>query len=156
MSVMQRFRMPFAALAVIGLLALGYMATTAWLGDASAEEEQRAIPIEASISASGSSNFIKDGMSCSMSLKFPRFVLANQQIVIRNEHNTIVALFTLSGGEWAYDEELDQFDCNIEADIPVPDADFYTVYLGEERVVAYSADELPIDEFDRILINVDD
>jgi hypothetical protein len=62
--------------------------------------------------------------------------------VVRNQHDEIIAIQDLEGT--IQKTEANDWTCEAYYEIDVPEATFYTVYLGDERIVGYAADDFPI------------
>lgn len=122
--------------------------------DSSRAEEGRSIPIRVVRYYDSASSSLDLGDECGFSLDIFRFFLTDQQIVIRNENDTVIAVRTLDDGVYGQTDNA-RYECELETNIPVPDATFYTVYLGDERITAYSKDEFPIDPLKGVWITLD-
>lgn len=86
-----------------------------------------------------------DGDDCGYPPDIFRFFTTDAQLVIRNEADEIVAIQTLTGTVETDEPEFTY--CRGSFSVAVPEASFYTVYLGEERIQGYAADEFPLDGF---------
>lgn len=135
---------------VLGVAIGGVIATT-MLIDTTAQEE-RVIPVR--VSKFSESDSIEVGDSCSMSRDIS-MIHTDHQIVVTDEAGDIVALLDLDGGSWEESPSGLGFQCVIDRDLEVPEASFYTVYLGDERIVGYAASDFPIDAFEEAWINLD-
>lgn len=143
-------RLALGAVACVLVLA-GFMAIgQPW--QSTNAQDQRTIPVF--FGSDLQSTDYEEGESCGASLDLFRFVQTDYQVVIRNENNTVIAIQTLRGlAEPTLD---DNFQCKGNFNIIVPESEFYTVYLGEERVVAFSASQFPLDPLDGVLISINE
>lgn len=118
-----------------------------------AQQEDRVIPIHASKFTEP--GIVEEGDGCSISVDDPLSRLGTrEQIVVKDETDTIIALATLEGGTWEQAQTPGKLECNIDIELSVPTAEFYTVYLGDERIRAYTADSFPLnDPFDVVRLS---
>lgn len=130
------------------------LAISAWVLSAQAgESTDLVIPIGATDSARERTS-AKAGDACHIYSRDPEAKTAKQQIVVRDEHDTIIAVQNLEGllTEGSSGSSL---RCNVDLEVPVPDSEFFTVYVGDRRIQAYSSDEFPIDVWDAIILHFD-
>lgn len=125
-----------------------------WFLPSGAQSDDRSIAIVAvKFSDSG---FFEEGESCGFSADPLRLLGTNEQIIVRDESDKVIAMFTLDGGEWSTTDTPGKLECQIEHDLLVPEAEFYSVHLGDERIKTYAASELPVSNpFDRVWILFD-
>lgn len=134
--------------AAVALILSGYVAGGGFWRSVDAQDD-RVIPVFLS-------RYMGDvgtvGDPCSVPLDL-QFFPGSAQVTVRNESNVVIAIQTLEGVI-----ELSSSGSNFckgQISIPVPDADFYVVYFGEERVVGYSASQFPISDNDGVWISPD-
>lgn len=85
---------------------------------------------------------VEIGDDCHFSLDVTRFFVIDQQIVVRDQNDEIIALQDLEGK--VTQREGGSLECVGEFQVQVPQAKFYTVYLGDERIVGFTATDFPI------------
>jgi hypothetical protein len=151
MSFARQFKATILWGAIIGLLIGGYVSYTFVFNDAAAQEG-RTIPVQVQRSLPDST-ILDSGDSCSFSSDILRFPLTNSQIVITDENEVIVAIHGVVGN--VDRSSSGSLFCTAELDIPVPEASFYTVHLGDERIVGFSESEFPVDPINEVWIIFD-
>lgn len=80
-----------------------------------------------------------------------RFFTTPQQLVIEDEMGAVVAVHALTGT--VEEDDNGRMRCNGDFAITVPDAAFYTVRLGDERIRTYAANEFPINPADAVFVS---
>jgi hypothetical protein len=133
---------------VLGTVASGGL----WLtNEATGADTDRVIPVRAT-TPSEERDYAEIGDSCGVYADFPALMLTKRQIVVKDEQGTIIAVENLEGvyEKGTFDLEA---QCVMDLEIDVPDAAFYTVYVGEGRITTYQADDFPIDVFDTLSIH---
>lgn len=133
-------RKPIITLVVLSI----FLALSTWVPAATTVAKDDRVVLVRAFDESRERKDSNVGDSCGIYLDPSRFVFTKQQIVIRDEADTIIAIADLEGSleEGILPREL---QCAIRLEIPVPEAKFYTAYLGDRRITSFSASKLPLD-----------
>jgi len=75
----------------------------------------------------------------------------DHQIIVKDETGKTISVTTVEG-EYRTLEGSGDLSCVFESTISLPDAGYYTVYLNDQHLVTYTADTLPTDPDDGLLI----
>lgn len=136
----------------LGLLAL--VLITAPMGLlVHAEDGARVIPIEARGSVFPQENTTPAGEACRLIDNAIPGIRIPYQVTVTGANGDILAIESLKG-ELVEDDRGDR-RCVSDLEIEVPDSAFYVVYLGEQRILGYGADEFPIPAEDSIVLILD-
>lgn len=140
-------------LSIVLVLAAGGVATlNFWPDQASAQDDERVIPVV--VSSYTDYDGAEDGEPCSFMLDVLTFINTYQQIVISDETGDIVAIENLDDGTYEASSSGTGHFCKLRIEIPVPDAELYTVRLGDLRIVGFTADQFPISVLDEVWISL--
>jgi hypothetical protein len=140
----------FLGLSVV-ILAAALATSGIWITsreDAAADGE-RTIPVHIMSYRDNDDGKLKEGDPCSWHLGTIDILWADPQLVVRDESGTVVAMQTLDNGTIRLGELEGSAFCEMDVQMTVPDAAFYTLYfasLEEIRIMGYSASAFPIDE----------
>jgi hypothetical protein len=76
------------------------------------------------------------------------------QIIVRNETDAIISVTTVDAKYQTLSDDDPELFCWFEAVIPLPEADFYQVYLNEDLMKVYTPGTLPTDPNRGLTIDV--
>ena len=113
-------------------------------------QEERAIPVTVTSALPDD----HDRGFCAVPIAGLDVANAAEQLVVTDQAGTILAIHTLANGvlEQGTDGSL---RCLLDVSIPVPAAEFYTLYLGDQRVTGFSAAQFPLDGADTVRIQIE-
>lgn len=140
-------------LGLLGLLLLiaGYVSMARPWDSATAQVEERVIPVSARYGPFPDENPSPIGEPCRIIDDKVPSARAPYQVVVTNESGTIIAMHSLKGTLQLGEDG--KRHCVADAEVRVPEASYYTVYLGEQRLIGYAADAFPIDPNDSVVLS---
>src|SRR5690606_680138 len=119
-----------AAVAVILCVVAGGVAAL-WTTQGAAQGDPNEIHVRVSSYRDNEDRDYEVGDGCSWSLGTLNFMFTSPQLVVRDESNNVIALYTLDDGMIeAGGSGPDSAFCVDEVILTVPDASFYTLYLA--------------------------
>lgn len=142
-----------AVIIAITLSTVGTLYVSPWSAEVRADGN-RSIPFQVT-NWYGDTATLKEGNSCAVSLDILKYFTTDQQIVVKDESDRIIKVKTLSDGVLKASSSESGFFCNFDFSLDVPDAQFYTVYVNDERITTLSPDDFPIDPVDAIYVTID-
>ena len=130
-----------------------------WVSQGAAQGNSKEIYVRASSYRDNEDLDYEVGDGCSWSLGTLNFAFSSPQLVVRDDGDNVVAMYTFDDGTIeASGTGPDGVFCVDEIVLKVPDASFYTIYLGslqEIRIVGFAADELPNDGTAKVFVDPD-
>lgn len=145
---MRRVMIGAAAVLCMLVTALGVTLLTS----GSVAQSDRTIPVTAIRFNHDSTD--AEGERCVIPLTGITMGFTPQQVVVTDESSSIVAIEDLAA-TWELTDDGDSLRCLVELAIPVPEAEFYTVWLGEQRLRGYAGDAFPVSDADAIGLSFD-
>jgi hypothetical protein len=118
----------------------------------------RTIPVEIMDHRDNDTFKYEAGDSCSFSTGSLDILWADLQLVVRDETGTIIAVQTVDSGTVSLGGAPDSAFCELEVEVRVPEAKFYTLYVAgtrEVRVMTWPASAFPIETTFPIVIDPD-
>jgi hypothetical protein len=135
-------RLAFVVSLVLVFAAGGVAALNFWPNHATAQDGDRVIPVR--VTEFTEYERAETGGRCSFYLDILTYFNAHLQIVVKNETGVVIGIADLEDGVYE-DGAISGHTCVLEFDLQVPQAKFYTVYLGESRISGFSSDQFPLE-----------